>query len=98
LFHFKRDIEPSIDAFPEAGWVFSPAIYGRGYASEAVHAVLDWADRTLEAPKIVAIVNEANAPSLRVAERTGFIEWRRSTFADTPVVLFERLRPARAEA
>jgi RimJ/RimL family protein N-acetyltransferase len=92
LFHFKRDITPSIDAFPEAGWVFSPAVHGRGYATEAVMALLAWADATLSAPRIVAIVGEENAASLRVAEKCGFREFRRTTFMESAVRMFERTR------
>jgi RimJ/RimL family protein N-acetyltransferase len=77
---------------PEAGWVLSPAMQGRGYATEALLGVLDWADATLDAPRIVAIVNEANAGSLHVAAKAGFREWRRTTFLEKPVILFERLR------
>jgi RimJ/RimL family protein N-acetyltransferase len=94
LFHFKRSIEPSIDAFPEAGWVFSPAMQGRGYATEAVRGLLAWADVTLDAPQTVAIVTVDNIASIRVAEKVGFHEWQRTTFNDMPVVLFKRERPA----
>jgi len=92
LFHFKRDIAPSIDEFPEAGWVCSPAMQGRGYATEAMQGVLQWADATLEAPRIVAIISEANVASIRVAEKIGFRECARTTFNGLPVLLFERVR------
>jgi RimJ/RimL family protein N-acetyltransferase len=92
LFNFKRDIVPSIDDVPEAGWVLAPAMQGRGYATEAVRAVLDWADTALEAPRIVAIVSEANATSLHVAAKAGFRQWQRTTYMEKPVILFERAR------
>jgi RimJ/RimL family protein N-acetyltransferase len=92
LFNFKRDITPSIDDVPEAGWVLAPAMQGRGYATESVRAVLDWADTALDAPRIVAIVSEANAASLHVAAKAGFREWQRTTFMASPVILFERER------
>jgi RimJ/RimL family protein N-acetyltransferase len=90
LFHFMREIAPSIDAFPEAGWGFSPAVHGRGYATEAVGAMLAWADATIAAPRIVAIIAVDNVASIRVAEKNGFREWTRTTFNDGPVVLLER--------
>jgi RimJ/RimL family protein N-acetyltransferase len=98
LFNFKRDITPPIDQFPEAGWAFSPAMQGRGYATEALQALLTWADATLEAPRIVALINEANTPSLRVAKKTGFREHVRTTFNGHPVLMFERLRPVTLHA
>jgi RimJ/RimL family protein N-acetyltransferase len=95
LFNFKREISPSIDAYPEAGWVLAPPMHGRGYATEAVAALLRWADATLDAPRIVAIIAEGNAASLRVARKAGFAEWERTTFSDSNVILLERLRDAR---
>jgi RimJ/RimL family protein N-acetyltransferase len=92
LSHYKRDITPAIDEFPEAGWAFSPAMQGRGYATEALRALLAWADATIDAPRIVALITETNGASLRVAEKSGFREYARTTFNAKPVILFERLR------
>src|SRR4051794_10632439 len=39
---WRRDLEPSFDGAPEAGWALTPAFHGRGYASEAVAAMLAW--------------------------------------------------------
>src|SRR5262252_3783228 len=39
---FKREIEPSIRDIPELGWVLTPRVHGRGYATEAVLAALEW--------------------------------------------------------
>ncbi|MDH4441085.1 MAG: GNAT family N-acetyltransferase, partial [Rhizobium sp.] len=44
---YQRDIEPSLGDTPEAGWVLSPDVHGRGIATEVMSAALDWADRTL---------------------------------------------------
>jgi RimJ/RimL family protein N-acetyltransferase len=93
LFHAKRDITPPTESFPEAGWAFAPAMQGRGYATEALRALLTWADATIAAPRIVALINEANAASLRIAAKTGFQQHVRTTFNDKPVLMFERLTP-----
>ena len=37
---FQRDIVPSFDGAPEAGWVLSPWSYGKGFATEAVPALV----------------------------------------------------------
>jgi RimJ/RimL family protein N-acetyltransferase len=42
--NFERDIVPPIGRF-EMGWIISPLVQGRGYASEAVRAVLAAHDR-----------------------------------------------------
>src|SRR3712207_5736216 len=44
---FKREMTPSIEGTPEAGWIFAPEVHGQGYAHEAVSAALGWADETL---------------------------------------------------
>ena len=91
LYDFRREITPSLDGCPEAGWVLSPAMHGRGFATEGVRALLQWADAALDVPRIVALISEANAASLRVAEKTGFREWCRVTYMEKPVVIMERL-------
>ncbi len=92
LYHFKRDILPSIDDIPEAGWALAPAMQGRGYATEAVNAMLAWADAALDATRIVALITETNAASIGVAGKTGFREHVRTTFNAQPVIMYERQR------
>ena len=89
---FKRDMSPSIEGLPEMGWTFAPAVHGRGYAGEAVAAGLAWADASLRAPEIVAIVDPANAPSIRVAERAGFAGREEAVYRGEPILLFRRRR------
>nr|WP_295374648.1 GNAT family N-acetyltransferase [uncultured Sphingosinicella sp.] len=93
LADFKREMTPSIEGIPEAGWIFAPDAHGRGYASEAVSALLAWADEAVDAPEIVAIIDPANAPSIRVAERCGFNSREDAVYKGDPILLFRR--PAR---
>ena len=90
---FKRAMAPSIEGLPEMGWIFAPAAHGQGYASEAVAGALDWADRVLRAPEIVAIIDAANAPSIRVAEKAGFSACEQATYRNEPILLFRRRAP-----
>jgi RimJ/RimL family protein N-acetyltransferase len=89
---FKRAMTPSIEGLPEMGWVFSPHVHGQGYASEAVGAALAWADETLKAPEIPAIIDAGNTASIRLAERHGFAEREEATYRDAPILLFRRRR------
>ncbi|TIP68911.1 MAG: GNAT family N-acetyltransferase, partial [Mesorhizobium sp.] len=44
-FHdLKRDMVPSIEGVPEAGWALVPSAHGKGFASEVVRLVLAWGD------------------------------------------------------
>ena len=76
LYHFKRDITPPIDDVPEAGWAVLPAMQGRGYATEAMRGLLQWADVRLAAPRIVA-----DHP--RRKHHLRFASLRRSAFGNT---------------
>jgi RimJ/RimL family protein N-acetyltransferase len=87
---FKRDMTPSIEGLPEMGWVFAREAHGQGYASEAVGAGLDWADEALKGREFVAIISPANAPSIRVAERGGFVRAEEGCYKDEPILLFRR--------
>lgn len=71
LADFCREIEPPLDV-PEAGWALIPTAAGRGYAAEALEAVLGWTNRSLSAPSCVCLIDAENIPSIRLAERAGF--------------------------
>jgi len=84
-----RDIDSMRD-LPEAGWVLVPAMHGRGFATEALRAALRWADTTLEAARTVALISPENTASLRVAEKLGYRETAKSSYANKPTSFFER--------
>jgi RimJ/RimL family protein N-acetyltransferase len=71
LSQFERGVAALI-GHVEAGWAFIPAAWGNGYATEAMAAVLAWADATLKPPEIRAIIDHGNLASIRVAEKLGF--------------------------
>ncbi len=89
---FHREIEPSIDGMPEAGWAIDPRFAGRGYATEALSAALTWADANLAAERSVAIVAPKNAASIRVAEKTGYRQTGQTEYKNDPILLFARPR------
>lgn len=68
LFHF-----PDVCGRPETeiGYRLARRHWGRGYATEAVRAVRDYAFRTLGIPRLVAIIEPVNAASIRVAKKAG---------------------------
>ncbi|MBB5519453.1 GNAT family N-acetyltransferase [Amphiplicatus metriothermophilus] len=87
---FKRDIEPPLDGLLEFGWVLAGAAQGKGYATEAARAALNWAEANVPGRRKVCIINETNARSMRVAEKCGFREAWRATYRGEPVIVFER--------
>jgi RimJ/RimL family protein N-acetyltransferase len=55
----------------EIGWIMHPDYAGRGYATEAATALLDFAFRTVGAHRVIANLDPANDASVRVCHRLG---------------------------
>ena len=87
---FKRDIEPTLGDRPELGWALASRVHGRGYATEAVSAVLAWGDAELGRRQTVCLISPDNLPSLRVAARAGYRELQRTTYKGQPTIIFAR--------
>lgn len=93
--NFRREIEPSYEDAPEAGWVLASSAQHRGYATEAMRAAHDWLENQRGACRTVCIIEPENANSIRVAEKCGYKEFARSTYKNSPVILFERASTCR---
>ena len=90
-FHdMRREITPSIEGTLEAGWGLMPSAHGRGYGSEAMQALVGWADAAFPGRRMTCIIDPANLPSRRVADRLGFTEVGPATYHGSVVTLFER--------
>jgi RimJ/RimL family protein N-acetyltransferase len=61
----------------ELGYLFLPAFWGNGYATEAAAAVLEWIDHVLPDEPVVLCTQSANEASVRLAARLGFVEQER---------------------
>ncbi len=57
----------------EIGYTFSSRFWGRGYAVEAVEALVEWLFKSHGVTRIQATVHPDNVASALVAERNGFI-------------------------
>ncbi len=84
----------SIDDGPDVEILYGirPPVWGRGYATEAARAVLDWAFRETPLPRIHAGADPPNAASFRVMEKLGmrFDRNRRTPAGDTPYWVIDR--------
>lgn len=87
---FMREVEPSLDGDPEAGWVLAPWAHGRGLATEAVRAIIAWAAQHLRSRRIVCMIAPDNVASVRVALKCGYKEFARTTYKGEPTILFSR--------
>jgi RimJ/RimL family protein N-acetyltransferase len=57
---------------PEIGWALDPVWWGRGIATEAGRASVDWAFGALGFARVVSITTEANVASRNVMQKLGF--------------------------
>ncbi len=69
---FKRAMKPLIRGEPEMGWVLCTSAHGRGFATEAALAAIDWGDRHFSGKRMSCIIEHRNSASIRVAEKCGF--------------------------
>jgi RimJ/RimL family protein N-acetyltransferase len=70
----------------EIGWIVRKACWGRGYATEAVHAALTVA----AARPVVAAIRPSNAASRRVADKVGLVADGEVEDEHGPLVLYRR--------
>ena len=57
----------------DVGYALLPSAWGRGYANEAVTALLDWGFAQLQLNRVEADIDPRNAASARALERLGFV-------------------------
>lgn len=55
------------------GYCYNDAAWGHGYATEAAHALLQWAFGTLDLNRVQAETDTRNVASARVLEKIGFV-------------------------
>jgi RimJ/RimL family protein N-acetyltransferase len=72
----------------EVGWALRPEDWGKGYATEAAQACIDWGFREFDFPYLTAMIQPANVRSIRVAERLGMTQLRRDVLLDIPVIVY----------
>lgn len=66
----------------EVGWLIREDRWRRGYAHEAMVAVLDWAFGRVDAPHVVAITNGSNIGSWKLMEKLGMERRKHLDFVD----------------
>lgn len=86
---FDRGIT-GFDAPFEVGWMVAAGMGGKGYATEAARAALDWGAASFSAARFTCLIHPDNAASIRVAQKCGFEMTGEATYHDAPVILFRR--------
>lgn len=83
--------EPEHRGVPECGWALVAEAHGKGFASEALAAVLGWGDANLRVRRTICTITPENAPSIRLAEKFGYKRFGTELSNGRNVVLFERI-------
>lgn len=89
----------------EIGWAVREDRWRRGYANEAMRAVIDWAFAEHNAPHLVALTSLANVPSWRLMEKLGMERASALDFTDpaypqheNPTIVYRLQRGARGNS
>src|SRR5262245_26057951 len=90
FFQFNREMEPLILGEPEMGWIFDRSVHGQGIAFEACSAALAWAEREIGVDSYPAIIDLENIPSMKLAERLGFVRQADAVYRDAPIAFYRR--------
>ena len=91
---FRRNFAKPVPTGPEAGWCISSQAQGKGLATEAMTAILAWADRSLPDEETFCIIDPENFASIRVAKKLGFAPAGQLQLGDDQPLHFRRTRIA----
>ncbi len=83
---------------PELVYALATPFQGRGYATEACRAILDWAWRTVPAERLVSYIRAGHVASERVAARLGAVREGGILLFSTPCDVWVHRRFPRAVA
>ena len=89
---YQRQMKPSLEGRPEAGWVLKTSAHGQGFATEAVHRMIAWADECLEDQKTVCIFDPDHEASIRVARKMGYVDIGKASHRGNPTLVMERTK------
>ena len=87
---YKRGLQPSIQGVPEIGWVLASPAHGRGFATEAVRAVVAWGDAHFRSARTACIIAPENLASIRVALKCGYQGPQPATYKGKPTLMYFR--------
>jgi RimJ/RimL family protein N-acetyltransferase len=80
----------------EVGWALRADAWGRGYATDAGGAWIQWGFAHLDVPYLTANIAPGNVASLYVARRLGMSPLRTDIFHGNKVIVYATVRPGKA--
>lgn len=89
----EEDWPGSMAGALDVGYLLVPEYWGKGYAREAVGAVMGWLAGVVPDEKVVAVTQSGNEASLRLLQKLGFVEVERfEEFGGEQVLCVAELR------
>jgi RimJ/RimL family protein N-acetyltransferase len=85
-----RGLHPDFDNAPETGWVLAPSAFGKGFATEAMTAVLGWFEATHGKQRTVCMIETPHHGSHNVATKLGYHSFGEIKIGDDPITLLQR--------
>jgi RimJ/RimL family protein N-acetyltransferase len=92
LADYQRNIAGAPIGRPEIGWALTPMARGKGFAKEAVAAVLQWADAQPQVDKTWCLINTDNQRSINLATAVGYAVIGSAQYQGFAINIFERPR------
>lgn len=86
----RRGFGSKFEEFPEAAWAIDASHQRKGLAAEAMECILANHDQSSERRRVVALIDKANLPSLRLANRLGFHRFSSVVFNELEHILLGR--------
>ena len=90
LFRSLRELGEDFDPYPEAAWVIERSRWGRGYATEAMKAILAWFGAEHGGGRTVAMITRGNLASERIAAKLGYRPIGEAEYKGDPVMRYAR--------
>jgi RimJ/RimL family protein N-acetyltransferase len=87
---FRRRLGADFDPYPEASWTVAGWAQGRGYATEAAGAALEWMNQHWQTQRTVCLIHAENRASNAVARKLGYMPYSEREYRGYSAVLFER--------
>ena len=87
---FRRQLGAGFDGVPEASWSMTRWARGRGYATEAAKAALNWLEQEQAVDRTVCLIHRDNKASLNVARKLGYGVYDECVYRGYPALLHQR--------
>ena len=68
--------EPNEDGMVEIGYGIDEQFQNKGYATEGIRALVDWASKQKKVLFVIAEIEKENITSIRIAEKIGMVKYK----------------------